>query len=207
MANKHAESLCAMMDGEIGQSEARFLLKAMADQPQLVARWKRYHYSRAVLKGEDCVASSCLYDQVAVAIAREPAPSQQRSSAFLPAWLRPVAGLAVAASVAVAAYTLLQTPVSNPVDGATSNPVTVVDNNPFPRMDLRAQPASAIDDPYNSRLQAYVLRHNAVAVPRRGRDLVPYVYLVTAPVRDQQPGAQDATDKQAPRAEAAVVVE
>ena len=36
----------------------------------------------------------------------------------------------------------------------------------------------------NPRLQAYMLRHNEVAAPRRSRGLVPYVYLVSAqPVR------------------------
>jgi len=180
MPNKHAEELCAMMDGELGQSEARFLLRRLGHEQQLIARWKRYHFSRAVLRGEISVSQVCLCDRIAEVIAKEPTPTLEQAnvSAFMPAWLRPVAGFAVAASVAIAAFTLMQTEPLAPVADQIASRTSVTVPELSRPIGLRAQLASAS----NSRLQAYVMRHNAVTLPRRGRDLVPYMYLVAPPV-------------------------
>ena len=188
MSNKHAEKLCAMMDGELGQSETRFLLRRLGHEQHLIARWKRYHYSRAVLRGDNLGIQVCLCDRISVAIAKEPVPTPGHSSAstLLPAWLRPVAGFSLAASVALAAFTLVQDEQITPVSDQTMNNAnaSASESGKLPSMPLRAIPASAGSAPYNSRLQAYVMRHNAVASSRRGRDLVPYIYLVTTPVSD-----------------------
>ena len=188
MSNKHAEKLCAMMDGELGQSESRFLLKRLGHEEQLIARWKRYHYGRAVLRGENLGGQVCLCERISVAIAQEPTPvpEHNRSSALLPAWLRPVAGFAVAASVAVAALTLMQNEQIPPMSDQTLTGAvaSVGGTEQLPPVSLRAQPASTGSASANSLLQTYVMRHNAVASPRRGRDLVPYIYLVTTPVND-----------------------
>jgi sigma-E factor negative regulatory protein RseA len=199
MSNKHAEELCAMMDGELGRSEARFLLRRLGHEQHLIARWKRYHYSRAVLRGDNLGHQVCLCDRISVAIAQEPAPTlgHSKASGILPAWLRPVAGFSLAASVAIAAFTLVQDDQITPVADQTMSNASVSESAQLPSMPLRAQPASAGSASYNPRLQAYVMRHNAVASARRGRDLVPYIYLVTTPVSDfdQETEAETEPDK------------
>ena len=184
MSNKHTEELCALMDGELGQSEARFLLKRLGHEQHLIARWKRYHYSRAVLRGDNLGHHVCLCDRVSIAIAQEPEPTLQQpiASAIMPAWLRPVAGFAVAASVAIAAFTLMQNEQITPVSEQAMTSASADGSGQLPSMGLRAQTASAGSLPYDARLRSYVLRHNAIASPRRGRDLVPYIYLIDTPV-------------------------
>jgi negative regulator of sigma E activity len=202
MPNKHAEELCAMMDGELGQSEARFLLKRLGHEQQLIACWKRYHFSRAVLRGEIAVQPKCLCDRVSAAIEQEPTPAIEpvSASSLLPAWLQPVAGFAVAATVAIAAFTLLQTEQLEPATDQAADSARVAATEQVPPLAFRAQTASSTGGPGNPRLQAYVMRHNAVASPRRGRDLVPYVYLVTTPVgeaeKDEDPGAEASKNQQ-----------
>ena len=182
MSNKQVEELCALMDGELQRSEARFVLKSLGHDRQLVSRWKRYHFSRAVLRGDDLGNWVCLSDRISVAIAREPTPTRDhaRASGIMPAWLRPVAGFAVAASVAIAAFTLVQNERVNPVVDHTVTDVSLTGSALVPTMAVRAQPVSM----YNRRLQDLVMRHKLVASPRRGRDLAPFVYMVTTPIRD-----------------------
>jgi sigma-E factor negative regulatory protein RseA len=201
MENKHAEELCALMDGELGRSESLFLLKRMGHEKQLVTRWQRYHFSRSVLRGEELTGQICLRAKISDAIADEPTPIKQVSGPanLMPAWLRPVAGMAVAASVAVAAFSLLQTDQATTVNESTTASSTPVVAEQLPSTGLRAQTASGGSQSRNPRLQAYVMRHNAVATPRHGRDLVPYVYLVSTPIQETDTSPE--TSSEAARAE------
>ncbi len=101
------EQLSAMMDGELSEFEFRRLLRQIEDgadtpDPGLVLTWQRFHLIGAALRGEPLTRQGDdLAERVARAIADEPAPAAQTAPRRHPAWLKPLAGAAIAASVAV----------------------------------------------------------------------------------------------------------
>ncbi len=118
MSDFNAESLSALMDGEAEELEVRRLLgqAAAGADVEITALWSRYHCARAVLQKDPLTyahidISASLREQ----IASEPAYSAAVNSAASEAaaapaeWqtafnFKPLAGLAVAASVTAAVF-------------------------------------------------------------------------------------------------------
>jgi sigma-E factor negative regulatory protein RseA len=210
MSEKRTEDLCAFMDGELSSEEARFLIRRMGNDPHLLSRWKRFHLSREVIRGTRPLHLDGLAERISSAVGQETieehtdAPGQ--SSRGGPGWLRPIAGMAVAASVALVAFSAFQTPPQM-AEPSASIPAGLADLEPsdggMPTSpSLRANLASSGSEAWgNPRLQAYMLRHNEVAAPRRSRGLVPYVYMVSAqPARqDADPEAEDPSTEEQPQ--------
>lgn len=120
------ELLSALMDGELSAGEqARVLVRLQAD-PALRRRWARFHAVRAALTTGAAPMSLDFAERVGRARLREPiAPPPGRERAGLRSWLRPAAGLAIAASVALVAFgslTLLR-------ESGPDAPVTVAEND------------------------------------------------------------------------------
>ena len=98
MNESSRENLSCLMDGELDRRGRKFLLRRLAGDEQLKGCWNRMHTVRACLHGERLAAGD-LVSRVADALDGESAPSRR-----LPArLLRPVAGGAIAASVAIMA--------------------------------------------------------------------------------------------------------
>lgn len=92
------ESVSALMDGEAEELELRRVL-AGENADAVNVSWQRYHQVRDTLRGHQEVAAFRHMDisqQVRAAIAAEPVVGETRRVS----WLRPLAGFAVAASVA-----------------------------------------------------------------------------------------------------------
>jgi sigma-E factor negative regulatory protein RseA len=106
------QSLSALMDGEATEMETHRLLKAVAEDPKLRDRWKRYHMASATIKG-DPVATSVDYSvAISAAIDQEPA----HRSGGLAVFAGSAGRFAIAASVALVAVfgvQQLNTPSSN----------------------------------------------------------------------------------------------
>lgn len=93
------ESLSALKDGEAKSLEIRQVLASEA--AEVNQQWQQLHQISQMLKGNPNSFADCdISQQVSAVIADEPA-YQQKSGSYsqLPAWLRPVAGFAVAATV------------------------------------------------------------------------------------------------------------
>jgi sigma-E factor negative regulatory protein RseA len=96
------EQLSALMDGELGRDQARFLLRRITPGDASSACWERYHLARQVLRRQQAALPSIGFAE-SVMVRLEAEPSQRR----IPTpWLRWSAGGAVAASVAMAALVL-----------------------------------------------------------------------------------------------------
>ncbi|MCJ8338721.1 MAG: MucB/RseB C-terminal domain-containing protein [Pseudomonadales bacterium] len=115
MYQKSLEPLSAMMDGEIEEFELRRVIERTANDEELKAKWLRYHLAQDVIKGRsvnlsakiDLVSrvSSALeaepsYDATTIAEAEASAKSELESGKTL--WWKPMASMAVAASVTAA---------------------------------------------------------------------------------------------------------
>lgn len=123
--HRDEELLSALMDGELTDAEQSRVLARLRAEPALQRRWARYHAVRAALTTGAARLSPDFAERVIETRAREPvvaAPGGVR----IPdrSWLRPAAGLAIAASVALVAFgglTLLR-------ESDPAPPVTVADN-------------------------------------------------------------------------------
>ena len=101
---RHREQLSALVDGELGADEARFLLRRMEHDPELAGCQERWQLLGDVMRGQaSALAPAGFSAAVAAAIAAEPAP-RRAASPGTSQWL---AGLgrraALAASVAAVA--------------------------------------------------------------------------------------------------------
>ncbi|WP_440995572.1 RseA family anti-sigma factor [Arhodomonas sp. SL1] len=111
MSNQLDEQLSALADDELPEEEASLLLRRFAREPALVDTLGRYYTMRAAVHGElGPAADGAFAARVAAALDEEPALTgaapRARGSRLLARVTRPVAGLAVAASVAVVAVGL-----------------------------------------------------------------------------------------------------
>lgn len=191
------------MDGELSPEAGRFLARRMGSEEALGATWQRYHLIRDCLRrpGESFALTRLHVDLESLDVDEETAPA-----AGMPRWLRPVAGSAIAASVAAAAVFLtLNLNTAPTVEG----PEPFASPNPINRVPV-SQPVSLNAGNSQRSLNRYVLRHQqaAGAVGQQGFvALVPIV--ATAPVQviepapdnpeAPQPADETTTDANQPR--------
>lgn len=103
------ESLSALMDGEAQELELRRLLQHLPDNPDLRAKWARYHVASCILHKEQYppVPSLSFADAVQAAIQKElsfelNSRELEKSLVTSESWRKSAARFAVAASVALA---------------------------------------------------------------------------------------------------------
>ncbi len=150
------QSLSALMDGETDTREAAALLERIRHDPELRLTWARQHYLRICIcerppleiKGE-------FADRVMSRIAAAEAElgsktAKRRPLSYRPGgirhairrrgWRRPVAGIAVAASVAAAILVLEQGPVTTP-GGVSATTAAITADAPHAERIARSEAA------------------------------------------------------------------
>jgi sigma-E factor negative regulatory protein RseA len=155
--------------------------------------WRRYHLIR------DCIrqpggsnAAVDLSGRIKDALASESTEVLQGWAGKR--WLKPVSGLAIAASVALMAIIAVGpdnqavNPGANVTADTGNEPFT--SPNPLPAVPI-SQPASfnpearAIGQAYNSRLNSYLVRHNQLAGAAGRQGFVSFVPIISSQVTDQ----------------------
>jgi negative regulator of sigma E activity len=164
------EQLSALADDELPRREFPLLWQRVARDPELTARWARYHLMRDALRGDlPGQVTPGVAAAVADALGGEALPAAARAG-----WARRAAGPAVAAAVAVVALLTLQ--LEEPVgpDEALVVPVTAnpqVDAGRFATASGfqwdQAQPE------VQSELDRYLLNHTDDAVSVDDADELP----------------------------------
>lgn len=180
------ENLSCLMDGELDRRGRRFLLRRLAGDPELKASWSRMHMVRACIQG-DTLAEAGFASRVAAAIEAESAPRRNVSSRLL----RPAAGTAIAASVAVMALIGFNASVMDNSDGSAqlhgesqsfvSQPTSL--DRDFVQSPV---PVSFSEDrqAQRHRLSSYVMRHHQAA---GSTGFVSWVPIVADMDEQQQP--------------------
>lgn len=126
MSDELREQLSALVDDELQHGEARLLARRLAHEQPAVQQLRRYFLIRDTLQGNVLRTDVDLSARVAVALAEEPAHSARRTRVqHLGRAARPVAGMGIAASVALAVVMLwpqpgVQEPGGDDVAGAPS---------------------------------------------------------------------------------------
>jgi len=198
MSKDTLEHLSSLMDGELSRETGLFMARRLGTDEELRETWKRYHLIR------DCIrqpgsrhAVLDLSERMHDALeneAEQPVTLQVASRR----WLKPVAGLAIAASVALVAVGLVGqgTPV-NPAQPATQT-AGFTSPNPLSALPI-SEPVSYSPDSRESerRLNSYLVRHNQLASSAGRQGFVSFVPIISARVPDKQNSAanEDATEK------------
>lgn len=181
MNEKHKENLSAFMDGEY--ENAPQIIEFLENEPELQGVWQRYHLIRDTLHQRLAPgAATDLAQRVSAAIAAEPTViAPRRPGRRVQKALKPVAGMAIAASIAVMAVLGVQTlqQTSEPVPQLAQNPspvvVTQVASNEAPAN----TPETRLDAETESKLSGYLVNHNEYSASAQVQGILPYTRIVS----------------------------
>jgi sigma-E factor negative regulatory protein RseA len=179
MKDKLHEQLSALVDDELTGAEQDLLTRQIGRDRELCQRLSRYQLISDALQRHlpervDPAFSRRVHD----ALRSEPTGTGMAAGGRLARLFRPVAGLAVAASVAVMAVTALQTSrVETPAPEAVA---TVPADSGFIRSQDGALAVAPETGPRtrNSQLDIYLVNHNEYAASRAMQGMLPYVRIV-----------------------------
>ena len=175
MNDKLHEQLSALVDDELTEAERALLAKRIGKDDDLHQRLSRYQLISDALRNHlpDRVDPGFSV-RVRAALRTEPAVKSATPGKRLATLVRPAAGLAIAASVAVVAVLSLQSVRQQ----APTAPVvaTAPENADYIRARETGQPAN--QPQVEKKLDIYLVNHNEYAVNRGMRGMLPYVRLV-----------------------------
>ena len=190
MSKESLEHPSSLMDGELSRDAGLFLTRRLSSDEEMCDTWERYHLIR------DCIrqpgskqAVLGLSSKLNASLEAEELP--KGSPWINNRWLKPVSGLAIAASVALMAI-VVTAPQPGELPGTDSSQTTVV-NQPFVSPNtLALTPALApatqtvsyapAEQAKTNRLNAYLLRHNQMARTAGRQGFVSFVPIVATPV-------------------------
>jgi len=197
MSKESLEHLSSLMDGELSREAALFLTRRLFTEELMCEKWERYHLIRDCIRqpgSKQVVTGLSVRLSATLDAENTPTVSAWRRSR----WLKPVSGLAIAASVALLAIMVTAPqPGQTPVDAGMALSVPV--NKPFVSPNtLAASPASQAvtyspaQQANANRLNAYLLRHNQMARTAGRQGFVSFVPIVATTTG---PTAEDAEDR------------
>lgn len=179
MSESNREHLSCLMDGELDRSAQQFLLRRMAEDSEMKEAWRRFHTVRACMHGE-MLAAGNLADRVAAAISDEPAVVPGGRMA---AWFKPVAGGAIAASVALVAIVGINSSMLDRQPEPTEQPGFVSQSTSLDEPFARSTVPSTVPVSFSEssaaerqRISGHVLRHHQAS---GGAGFISYVPIVT----------------------------
>ena len=180
MSKETREHLSALVDGEISRETSRFLVRRLGTDEELHATWTRYHLVRDCLRHQDgSIAGENLCARVSQALENE--ESIEPSRVISNRWLKPAAGLAIAASVALMAIVT----VGPGIPGVQQTGSELADESPVepfvsPQSFNAAPPSSQANfsGSANSRMNPYLLRHYQATGSAGGNGFVTFVPIV-----------------------------
>lgn len=186
MSESNREHLSRLMDGDLDRGACRFLLRRLESDAEMRATWHRFHIVRACLHHEGFTAVD-LAERVARAIEGEPIDVGGRR---MPGWMRPLAGSAIAASVAVMAIVgINSTLLDRQAEPTENQPGFVSQSTSLDQPFTRSTPTVPVsysegNSAERQRISGHVLRHHQAA-GRTG--FVSFVPVVTSLRADNPP--------------------
>ena len=183
MSKESLEQLSSLMDGELPRDTGLFMTRRLSSDEALCETWERYHLIRDCIRqpGSKQLVSG-LSAKISASLDAEAAP--QVSAWQKHRWLKPVSGLAIAASVAMMAIVVTAPqPQGIPGSGEPADAGVVsqpfVSPNTLPVVPVsQAASYSPAQQANSNRLNAYLLRHNQVARTAGRQGFVSFVPIV-----------------------------
>jgi sigma-E factor negative regulatory protein RseA len=183
MSKESLEHLSSLMDGELSRETALFMTRRLSSDEALCASWERYHLIRDCIRqpGSKQLVSG-LSTRINSSLQAEDAPHM--SAWNRNRWLKPVSGLAIAASVAMMAIVITAPqpgglPAEAEAPGQTAANQPFVSPNTLPVAPVSQAVSYASAEQANAnRLNAYLLRHNQMARTAGRQGFVSFVPIV-----------------------------
>lgn len=186
MNQESTEHLSSLMDGEVSQETGRFLVRRLGADGEWRRTWARYHLIRDCLRHQDGkFVHNELSSRVQLALSGEP-DVPVRHSAGLAGWVKPIAGAAVAASVALIAVLTVSGEIPS---GSTAPSQEITQSAPVESfVSPNASGLTPLSQPVNlsgglrqdsQKINTYLLRHYQVTEEAGGgRGFVSFVPIV-----------------------------
>ena len=188
MSNDKQQQLSALMDGEI-DSAGQDLIDMISNDDELKDTWQRYHLIRDSLHNN--LPESPNYElasSISQAISQEPTVLAPKTP-LRPAYLKPVAGFAIAASVTAAVLIGVQslqqpssvnpqTPIvsNQPISPDLAQTVTLSQQQVQPQLADQNQTIRSIPD--NARMNRYLMNYNELRASNAVQGMRPYVRII-----------------------------
>lgn len=184
MSDTIKQQISSMVDDELSPQEQELLMSRIQRDPALRQQWARYQMIGDVMRRQRVMhENDFIVSQVAQAISGEPSYQVKHKSSFLPSVLKPVLGLAVAASVAMVSIVLVRDMVSQE-KGYDAPVMARMDPVPLPStayVQVSSRPnMDVIRLQQNNRLNQYLVNHSEYASSNRVRGMLPYVRVVAS---------------------------
>jgi sigma-E factor negative regulatory protein RseA len=173
--------LSAMFDGELPQAECELLARRLSRDEQLKARWGRYAVIGAGIRAEGGVRLNAdLARRVSSVISKEPNIAvryvERKAARAASKWLRPVAGLGVAAGVAALSILWMraQAPGEAPelAQAIPDAPAAAVATSTEPDSYVVPRPSPRLSLVPATQLANYVVAHSEFSSPVARRNLL-----------------------------------
>jgi sigma-E factor negative regulatory protein RseA len=185
MSDEIREQLSALVDDELSDAERPLLLGRLQRDPQLRACLGRYQLIGEVMRGgAGATATLGVADRVQQALSADD-PMRRPAAALVngrAAWLRPVAGAAIAASVALVAVlsvsSLRHTETESVPALAATQPAADAGAAATQVSDVAGEQWERLDPRIDKRLSGYLVNHNEYAASRGVQGVMPYVRIV-----------------------------
>ena len=189
MSEKSREQISVLMDDE-QEAGTLFVLNAMSKDNEYRETWKRYHLIGETLRGNlPSHIDLQLAERVSLELEKE--NSLPVTTKNYPDFLKPLAGFAIAASVAVVAILGVRQsaiePAAQPVQFVAQQPV---DTAPLAARVATGQPVNqsqVSQDAYETaeaRLNRYLLNYNEYRTNAGVQGMLPYVRIVAHDVEE-----------------------
>ena len=206
MSKESLEHLSSLMDGEISSEAGSFLTRRLFSDDEMCETWERYHLIRDCIRqpgSKQVVTGLSIKLSESLDLEEVPTVSSWRSNR----WLKPVSGLAIAASVALMAI-VVTAPQPGQVPGEGDTAQTASANQPFVSPNTVARlPASQAasfapqQQATSNRLNAYLLRHNQMARTAGRQGFVSFVPIVATPATSVADASNDKSESAEPDSE------
>ncbi len=176
MKNGLYEQLSALVDDELTGSEHAMLLKRIESDEQLYERLSHYQLISDALQNHLPDRVDPVFSRRVQGILRaEPALSRYSR---LGALLRPVTGVAVAASVAVMAVMTIQSARQETAPSIVPVASSIPPDSGYLRVDDKPDTMGNQAVDLKQKLDIYLVNHNEYAVDRGMQGMLPYVRMV-----------------------------
>ncbi len=206
MSKESLEHLSSLIDGELSRESGLFITRRLFSDESMCDKWERYHLIRDCIRqpgSKQVVTGLCVGLRASIEAEGVPAGSSWISNR----WLKPVSGLAIAASVAMVAI-VATAPQPVTIQGgegtaqeAKAQPFVSPNSLPLSPGSQAASFAPAQQNQSN-RLNAYLLRHNQMARTAGRQGFVSFVPIVantavsTSDTKMEDAGANEVRSEQ-----------
>ena len=183
MSDEIREQLSALVDDELSDAERPLLLGRLERDAEMRDCLGRYQLIGQVMRGTGQTETLGVADRVQQALADDaPLHVPAAGATNQQVWWKPLAGLAVAASVALVAVltvTSVRETTTEPVpELATVQPPANPGSTVTRVADVGGEQWDRLDPKIDKRLSGYLVNHNEYAASRGVQGVMPYVRIV-----------------------------